>query len=84
MLHGNDRLSANGASLTATGLSERSALQRLERDGPNELPSAKARGVAVLLKEVISEPMVSLLIACGAIYLVLGDRQEAVMLLGFD
>jgi Ca2+-transporting ATPase len=27
--------------------------------------------------------MVSLLIACGAIYLVLGDRQEATMLLGF-
>jgi Ca2+-transporting ATPase len=83
MLRVDDGLSAEVASLTATGLSERSALQRLERDGPNELPAAKARGVAVLLKEVVAEPMVSLLIACGAIYLVLGDRQEAVMLLGF-
>jgi Ca2+-transporting ATPase len=78
-----DELSSGVASLTATGLSERGALQRLDRDGPNELPTAKARCVTVLLKEVVAEPMVSLLIACGAIYLVLGDRQEAVMLLAF-
>lgn len=67
----------------ARGLSERAALQRLETDGPNELPTAKARGISVLLKEVVSEPMVSLLIACGGIYWVLGDKQEAAMLLGF-
>jgi Ca2+-transporting ATPase len=33
--------------------------------------------------EVSSEPMVFLLIACGLIYLILGDRQEAILLLGF-
>jgi Ca2+-transporting ATPase len=67
----------------ATGLSDREAQQRLERDGPNELPTAKARRITVLLKEIVSEPMVSLLISCGAIYLILGDRQEAAVLLGF-
>src|SRR5579883_245471 len=69
--------------LRPTGLSERSALERLERDGPNELPTAKPRRVFVLLKEVVTEPMVSLLIGCGVIYSVLGDRQEAALLLGF-
>ncbi len=65
------------------GLSESVALQRLEQDGPNTLPQAKKRSFRDLLKEVLLEPMVSLLIGCGAIYLLLGDRQEAFMLLGF-
>ena len=34
--------------LPATGLSERSAQDRLERDGPNELPTAKPRRILVL------------------------------------
>jgi hypothetical protein len=36
-----------------------------------------------LLAEVMTEPMFLLLVACGAIYLLLGDRGEALMLLGF-
>jgi Ca2+-transporting ATPase len=78
-----NELGAGIVSREANGLSDRTARQRLERDGPNELPTTKARRISVLLKEVVSEPMVSLLIGCGAIYLVLGDRQEAAMLLGF-
>jgi Ca2+-transporting ATPase len=78
-----DELDPDAASLEPAGLSERTARQRLERDGPNELPTAKSPGISVLLKEVVSEPMVSLLIGCGALYLVLGDRQEAVMLMAF-
>ena len=65
------------------GLSELEALQRLEQDGPNELPTSKPRGVLRLLADVVSEPMFLLLVACGAIYMVLGDRHEAFMLLGF-
>lgn len=65
------------------GISESEARRKLEADGPNELPTAKSRHFLLLLKEVFSEPMVSLLVGCGAIYLILGDRQEAVMLLGF-
>ena len=33
--------------------------------------------------DVVAEPMFLLLVACGAIYMVLGDRNEAFMLLGF-
>ncbi|MGK5085307.1 cation-translocating P-type ATPase [Bdellovibrionota bacterium FG-1] len=65
------------------GLSESVARQRLEAEGPNELPTEKPRHFFVLLGEVIFEPMVSLLVGCGAVYLILGDRQEAIMLLGF-
>lgn len=65
------------------GLSALEAQQRFQADGPNELPVAKSRHFLLLLKEVFLEPMVSLLVGCGAIYLLLGDRQEAIMLLGF-
>ena len=65
------------------GLTAAQARLRLERDGANELPAAGRRGPWRLLREVVSEPMFLLLVACGAIYLALGDRHEALMLLGF-
>ena len=67
----------------AQGLSDSEARQRLATDGPNELPVSKPRGVLRLAGEVASEPMFLLLVACGAIYMLLGDREEAWMLLGF-
>lgn len=67
----------------AAGLSEADAKRRLTEDGPNELPVSKPRSVLRLAREVASEPMFLLLVACGAIYMLLGDRQEALMLLGF-
>jgi P-type Ca2+ transporter type 2C len=67
----------------ADGLSDAEARQRLAKDGPNELPVSKPRSVLRLAREVASEPMFLLLVACGVIYMVLGDRQEALMLLGF-
>ena len=66
-----------------TGLTAAEADERLRVDGPNELPSSRRRGVGAIAYGVLSEPMLFLLLACGAIYLLLGDRQEAVMLLGF-
>jgi Ca2+-transporting ATPase len=68
---------------SAGGLSGIEARQRLARDGANELPVSKPRSVLRLAREVASEPMFLLLVACGALYMVLGDRQEALMLLGF-
>ena len=65
------------------GLTEQTARQRLAQDGPNELPVSTQRGFVRLLIDVVSEPMFLLLVACGAIYMVLGDRHEAFMLLGF-
>jgi P-type Ca2+ transporter type 2C len=65
------------------GLSETQASQCLTWDGPNELPVSRPRGVLRLLRDVVLEPMFLLLVACGAIYMALGDRHEALMLLGF-
>ena len=65
------------------GLSEEQAALRLAQDGHNELPSAKPRSLFAIAAKVVREPMFMLLIACGAIYLLLGDRTEALMLLGF-
>jgi len=66
-----------------TGLSEHEAAQRLRRDGPNELPSSRKRSFWAIVYEVVREPMFLLLVACGIVYLFLGDKEEAFLLLGF-
>jgi Ca2+-transporting ATPase len=72
------------AGLSADGsLSEAEAARRLRQDGPNQITISKPRTALTLLAEVVTEPMFLLLVACGMIYLLLGDRGEALMLLGF-
>jgi Ca2+-transporting ATPase len=71
----------NGSRLF--GLSSEEASERLRTDGPNELPSSKPRSIAAIAWGVVKEPIFLLLVACGTIYLFLGDTQEALMLLGF-
>jgi P-type Ca2+ transporter type 2C len=66
-----------------TGLSEKEASARLVREGFNEIPSAKKRSMLMIALNVLREPMLLLLIASGVIYMILGDIQEASMLLGF-
>jgi Ca2+-transporting ATPase len=63
------------------GLSESGAATRLQRDGYNELPTARQRPLLAIALEVLREPMFILLITSGAIYLLLGDPAEAVALL---
>jgi Ca2+-transporting ATPase len=64
------------------GLDSAEAAARLRRHGYNDLPSRRRRPLAIVV-EVLREPMFVLLAACGTIYFVLGDAQEASMLLGF-
>ncbi|MBZ5664088.1 MAG: cation-translocating P-type ATPase [Acidobacteriia bacterium] len=71
----------NGSQLA--GLSSEEARERLRIDGPNELPPSKPRSIAAIAWDVAKEPIFLLLVACGTIYLFLGDVQEALMLLGF-
>jgi Ca2+-transporting ATPase len=66
-----------------TGLSEAEAAKRLRSKGYNELPTSKRRGISVIAFDVIREPMFLLLVACGTLYLILGDIEEALMLLSF-
>jgi Ca2+-transporting ATPase len=65
------------------GLSEKEASERLVLEGFNEIPSAKKRNIISIALSVLREPMLLLLIASGIIYMILGDLQEALMLLGF-
>ena len=75
---------ATSAEVAALGgLSDAEAARRLERDGPNALDEARQRSLLRLLLRVASEPMFLLLVACGLIYMALGDRGEALLLLCF-
>jgi Ca2+-transporting ATPase len=65
------------------GLSEAEVAIRRARDGYNELPSARRRSLIASILMLVREPMSLLLLVCGAIYLLLGDRQEGLMLLAF-
>ena len=65
------------------GLSSQEAELRFLKDGPNELPSEKKRSFWQIMFEVIREPMFLMLIGGGIIYLLLGDVEEALLLLGF-
>ena len=74
---------ADAEQAEAVGLTAAEAADRLARDGPNELPASSRKGALRLLRDVLLEPMFLLLVACGTLYLALGNREEALMLLGF-
>ncbi len=65
------------------GLTNAEAQARLKAEGPNELPRTGHRSILRIAFEVVREPMFGLLLGSGAIYLVLGDLSEALLLLGF-
>jgi Ca2+-transporting ATPase len=68
---------------TAKGLSEAEAAKLLREMGYNELPTAKPRSVLAIALEVAKEPMFLLLASGALVYLLLGDLQESLMLMGF-
>jgi len=65
------------------GLSPEIALQRLLDEGPNELGISQRRTLRDIAWDVMREPMFLLLIGAGALYLLMGDAHEAMVLLGF-
>ncbi|HET7362927.1 MAG TPA: cation-translocating P-type ATPase [Burkholderiales bacterium] len=65
-----------------TGLTSAEAAARLAAEGPNALPASRGRRLLGLALEVLREPMFALLIAAAAIYVVLGDLREALVLGG--
>jgi len=65
------------------GLTEAEAAARLAREGANELPRYGKRTLPRIVLEILREPMFALLLGAGALYLVLGDLGEALMLLAF-
>jgi P-type Ca2+ transporter type 2C len=71
------------AGLTPAGLTTAEAAARLAADGPNDLPRPGARGLLRIIADVLREPMLALLLAGGLVYLLLGDRTEALVLVAF-
>ena len=78
---------ANGASartapgaLHRPGLTSAEAGARLRRDGPNALPHPEQRSRWTIVLSVLREPMLLLLLAATAVYVVLGDAGEALLL----
>lgn len=62
------------------GLTEKEARVLINRDGYNEIAGTKNKSFTSIIWEIIKEPMLLLLIACGILYLFLGDIGEALML----
>ena len=62
------------------GLSGQEAAKRLRESGFNELPSSKPKNLLRIAGEILREPMLLLLVACSAIYFLLGDVREALVL----
>lgn len=65
------------------GLSSAEAAARLHADGLNSLPGRDRRGLLAITVQTLREPMFALLVVAGVVYMVLGDRAEAAVLLGF-
>ena len=73
-----DRLAGSPAGLTSD-----QTRQRLTQDGPNALPGAQRRSLLSITLETVREPMFLLLLAAASLYLLLGDLQEGLTLVGF-
>ena len=65
------------------GLNGGDVLERLQQEGPNELPAQKKRSLLTIGFEVVREPMFLMLVAAGSLYLLMGEPADALMLLGF-
>ncbi|WP_413174834.1 cation-translocating P-type ATPase [Anabaena azotica] len=71
------------SELEAYGLPSATANARLKDEGYNELPSARSRTILSFAWETVQDPIFLLLVGGGIIYWILGDLQEALILLGF-
>jgi Ca2+-transporting ATPase len=65
------------------GLSDNEVIARRQKEGDNELPAQKRQNIFLIFLNVVKEPMLLLLLATGAIYLILGEKKDALMLLTF-
>jgi Ca2+-transporting ATPase len=65
------------------GLNDAEAAALLKAEGPNELPQPDRRTMSRIFLEVMREPMLALLFASGVVYLLLGELQDALILVAF-
>ncbi len=79
----NSVVTPKGPAPAHESLTQGEAESRLAAEGFNELPRARRRTPLRIVFEVLREPMLALLIAGGVVYLLLGSREEALVLLAF-
>ena len=63
------------------GISSSEAISRQKRFGFNELPNQDRKNFLKLIFGLLTEPMIFLLLATVCVYFILGDRNEAFLLL---
>ena len=80
--HEKARMTHSDTSLLV-GLTQAEATVRLAAEGFNELPKAQRRSPLRIVFDVLREPMLALLVAGGVVYLLLGGKEEALILLAF-
>jgi Cation transporter/ATPase, N-terminus len=66
-----------------TGLTESEVESQQQQEGYNELSSGKSRSLLAIAGDTVRDPIFILLLGGGVIYWILGDLQEAMILLGF-
>ena len=66
--------------MTSRGLTSAEAAARLAAEGPNRIPGAARRGILSIAASVVREPMLLLLVAATALYVLVGDVHEALVL----
>ncbi|MBE7942575.1 MULTISPECIES: cation-translocating P-type ATPase [Ramlibacter] len=71
------------AAANLQGLTAGEAARRLREQGPNEIEAREGRGWWLTLRGIASEPMFVLLLAAAAVYLVVGDLGEGLLLSAF-
>jgi len=76
-------LNANTVLHQLKGLTTTQAKEKLTKEGANTLPSSKPKNFFFIALSVVKEPMFILLVGCGILYLVMGDLEGGIMLLGF-
>ncbi len=69
--------------LLLQSLTDSQAAERLIQEGLNELPQSQRENFWFKVLKILKEPMLLLLIIGGAVYLMIGDLQEGLML-GFS
>jgi len=68
---------------SSRGLTKQGAAARLAAEGHNLLPRPESRNLFRIVTEILREPMFALLLGAGAVYLLLGDLKEALILFLF-
>jgi len=76
-------LNTSASSEQYKGLTTSQAKEKLRKEGANTLPSSKPKNFFSIALGVVKEPMFILLTGCGTLYIVMGDLQGGIMLLGF-